>query len=99
MEVKAKLPTGKWLWPAIWLLPKNNVYGKGKDGTLPPSGEIDLIEVRGHPKSINDNIMGAHMSDHRISESQFGLFSDQNKGEHLNDTFHVYGLIWTKNRI
>jgi beta-glucanase (GH16 family) len=22
VEIKAKLPKGKWLWPAIWLLPR-----------------------------------------------------------------------------
>jgi beta-glucanase (GH16 family) len=24
VEVKAKLPLGDWLWPAIWLLPKRH---------------------------------------------------------------------------
>lgn len=33
IEVKAKLPKGDWLWPAIWLLPKSNEYG-----TWPASG-------------------------------------------------------------
>ena len=27
LEIKAKLPKGDWLWPAIWLLPKDNPYG------------------------------------------------------------------------
>ena len=27
VEVKAKLPKGDWLWPAIWMLPKYNEYG------------------------------------------------------------------------
>ena len=26
VEVKAKLPLGDWLWPAIWLLPKRSKY-------------------------------------------------------------------------
>ena len=38
VEVRAKLPTGDWIWPAIWLLPKDNVYG-----TWPASGEVDFI--------------------------------------------------------
>ena len=27
IEVKAKLPKGNWLWPAIWMLPMYNEYG------------------------------------------------------------------------
>ncbi|ELT90436.1 hypothetical protein CAPTEDRAFT_222704 [Capitella teleta] len=43
VEVEAKLPKGDWLWPAIWMLPKNNAYGD-----WPASGEIDLVEIRGN---------------------------------------------------
>ena len=43
MEVRARLPRGDWLWPAIWLLPQNSVYGG-----WPTSGEIDLMESRGN---------------------------------------------------
>ncbi|KAI8891799.1 hypothetical protein BC833DRAFT_613287, partial [Globomyces pollinis-pini] len=27
VEVKAKLPKGDWIFPAIWMLPKSNAYG------------------------------------------------------------------------
>ena len=46
VEVRAKLPIGDWLWPAIWLLPRNNQYGN-----WPASGEIDIMESRGNPPS------------------------------------------------
>ncbi|KAJ7058513.1 GH16 beta-1,3-glucan recognition protein [Mycena amicta] len=46
VEVKAKLPTGDWLWPAIWMLPVGNVYGG-----WPLSGEIDIMEARGNGPS------------------------------------------------
>ncbi len=38
VEVKAKLPKGDWLWPAIWALPRYNEYGE-----WPASGEIDIM--------------------------------------------------------
>lgn len=38
IEVTAKLPAGDWLWPAIWLLPADAVYG-----SWPQSGEIDIV--------------------------------------------------------
>jgi len=43
VEVRAKLPKGDWMWPAIWLLPSYNSYG-----TWPASGEIDIMESRGN---------------------------------------------------
>jgi beta-glucanase (GH16 family) len=43
VEVRAKLPKGDWLWPAIWLLPARNEYGM-----WPASGEIDIMESRGN---------------------------------------------------
>jgi hypothetical protein len=51
------------------MLPKKNEYGAVKDGVIPPSGEIDIVEVRGHPRSVNDNCFGIHAGDHRISRN------------------------------
>jgi beta-glucanase (GH16 family) len=27
-EARAKMPKGKHLWPAIWMMPQNSVYGQ-----------------------------------------------------------------------
>ncbi|KAJ7234461.1 glycoside hydrolase family 16 protein, partial [Mycena rebaudengoi] len=43
VEVRAKMPLGDWLWPAIWMLPVSNTYGP-----WPRSGEIDIVESRGN---------------------------------------------------
>ena len=43
VEVRARIPLADWQWPAIWLLPENDVYGY-----WPTSGEIDLLEARGN---------------------------------------------------
>ncbi|KAJ5392623.1 hypothetical protein N7509_008113 [Penicillium cosmopolitanum] len=43
VEVVAKLAKGDWLWPAIWMMPEDSVYGE-----WPKSGEIDIIEARGN---------------------------------------------------
>lgn len=40
VEVRAKLPAGQGVWPAIWLLPDQNLYGP-----WPGSGEIDVMEA------------------------------------------------------
>ena len=49
VEVRAKLPRGDWLWPAIWMMPRNSEYG-----TWPSSGEIDIMETRGNNESYPD---------------------------------------------
>ena len=43
VEVTAQLPAGDWLWPAIWMLPRDKKYGD-----WPMSGEIDIMESRGN---------------------------------------------------
>jgi len=49
-EMMAKLPNGKHLWPAFWMLPTDNVYGRWA-----ASGEIDIMEYRGQ---INNKVQG-----------------------------------------
>ncbi|MBN1926312.1 MAG: glycoside hydrolase family 16 protein, partial [Prolixibacteraceae bacterium] len=47
-EISAKLPDGRGLWPAIWMLPTDWEYGG-----WPESGEIDIMENVGYdPKTI-----------------------------------------------
>lgn len=43
VEIRAKLPQGDWLWPALWMLPVDDAYGP-----WPLSGEIDIMESRGN---------------------------------------------------
>ncbi|GAW03218.1 glycoside hydrolase family 16 protein [Lentinula edodes] len=49
IQVRAKTPTGDWLWPSIWMLPVNNTYG-----AWPLSGEIDIMESRGNSITYPD---------------------------------------------
>ena len=48
VEVRAKLPVGDWLWPAVWMMPKTSAYGQ-----WPRSGEIDIMESRGNLNLYN----------------------------------------------
>ena len=58
IDVKAKMPIGQGIWPAIWMLPTDEVYGG-----WPRSGEIDIMEYLGHePNRVFGTIHYGHKS-------------------------------------
>lgn len=85
MEIKAKLPDGRGMWPAIWMLPTDWAYGG-----WPASGEIDIMENVGYDPYV---IVGsAH------TESYNHVIGTQ-KNATINiptcySGFHVYALEW-----
>lgn len=100
LEVRAKLPRGDWLWPAIWLMPKDEVYGD-----WPSSGEIDLMESRGNDDL---NINGRHIGNKVVGSTlHWGPYYSANnflatmgkaskKNGSFADDYHVYSMDWTK---
>ncbi|KAL6710851.1 hypothetical protein ACN47E_007908 [Coniothyrium glycines] len=100
VEVVAKLPAGDWLWPAIWMLPKDNVYGG-----WPRSGEIDIVESRGnngsHPQGGNNIASGTL---HFGPEANYdGWWRNHVKRKALHTTYsadyNVFGVEWTEKYI
>ena len=52
IEFREKMPVGKGMWPAIWMLSTDNVYGGWA-----ASGELDIVEYRGdEPKKIHGTL-------------------------------------------
>jgi beta-glucanase (GH16 family) len=86
IDIRAKLPYGKGIWPALWLLPQDNVYGG-----WPRSGEIDLMEMVGHePNKVYGTLhYGPGPGSIQISRS-YSLPGN----EIFNDAFHVFSLEW-----
>ncbi len=94
--MRAKLPKGDWLWPAIWLLPRYNYYGN-----WPASGEIDIMESRGNdpsysPGEINKFESTLHWGPDYYSQQ---LCKNMLNKIDLSDDFHVYGLVWNETYI
>ncbi|NOU73758.1 carbohydrate-binding protein [Paenibacillus sp. LMG 31458] len=83
-EVRAKLPAGKGLWPAIWMLPTDWEYG-----AWPVSGEIDIMEQRGSdPLKVHGTI---HFGNPwKYIGSSYTL---------PDDGYHVYAVEWEPDEI
>lgn len=87
MEVRAKTPRGRGLWPAIWMLSTDEAYG-----TWPRSGEIDIMELRGHrPESMFSTIHYGHDYWRFLSGR-----TDLESGDFSQD-FHVFAVQWKEN--
>lgn len=94
------MPTGDWLWPALWLISDLGVYGE-----WPLSGEIDLVESRGNVGIMQNGVnIGAeqfgatlHFGTNRKSDAWRTAHYVNNSapGEGFNQGFHVYELEWT----
>ena len=90
IEARAKIPTGKGSFPAIWMMPSESVYGG-----WPSSGEIDIMENVGfEPDNIYSTVhyYGTDGSGH------------QSSGTHVSrtapyDTFYTYAIEWTPDKI
>jgi beta-glucanase (GH16 family) len=94
VEVKAKLPKGDWLWPAIWMLPTHNEYGG-----WPTSGEIDIMESRGNDASYqpggNDKFASTlHWGPDPLHNRFDQTHAEYKHTKSLGDDFHIYGLYW-----
>lgn len=92
IEVRAKLPKGKGIWPAIWMM-GDNISEIG----WPGCGEIDIMEYVGHtPETSHGTI---HMR--KKGGEKWHSVSKGNKIK-LNapeEQFYVYALEWTKDKL
>lgn len=88
IEVRAKLPSGRGIWPAIWMLGANfNNVG------WPACGEIDIMEYVGYePNTIHSTV-------HTLAGSGGESNGNSKTLETAEEEFHIYGLIWDENEL
>jgi beta-glucanase (GH16 family) len=90
VEIRAKVPAGRGVWPALWMLGHN----EDKVG-WPQCGEIDLMEFVGMlPDLLHFN----------VHTKAFNHVIKTNKGTRLRvpeawRDFHTYGLVWTPQQL
>ena len=90
IEVRANIPEGRGMWPAIWMLGDNI----GEVG-WPDCGEIDIMENVGfEPNTIHGTVhTGAY--NHVSGTAQGALISVPEVGK----DFHIFAIEWDSQRI
>ena len=97
-EVRAKVPAGQGMWPAVWMMPEAAEYGG-----WPLSGEIDILEAVNIGAAC-DECEGDVGENRHVSALHFGklppgnLYVDQKSAlpdlSLPSDDFHVYAVEW-----
>ena len=90
IEIRAKVPTGKGTWPALWMLPTNSEYG------WPTSGEIDIMEYIGvEPQNL-------FYTCHFEGNNGTGHMSSGTKSSYISNPFNQFikfTLVWTPDKL
>ena len=103
IDVRARLPEGAGIWPALWMLGENIT-----DVGWPKSGEIDIMEMVGGNSPQDKHPNGdrtAHGTMHWNNNGLNGSYSPVNTGKSeilstsLSEEFHVFSIQWDVNGI
>jgi beta-glucanase (GH16 family) len=92
VEVRARLPEGRGVWPAIWTL---GVNIDDPDVTWRACGEIDIMEFVGYE---GDTVYCT------VHTRDYGQFTGKGRGSRIRterpfDDFHIYALEWYDDRM
>lgn len=91
IDIRAKLPIGQGIWPALWMLGANI----GNIG-WPACGEIDIMENIGRLPKISYGTAHWGPQGRGFSTYKTGEYSIP---ENFNNAFHVFSIVWEFNRI
>ena len=101
-SARIKLPAGQGTWPAFWMMPADDAYGR-----WPLSGEIDIMEAvnLGTPcedcaRSVETRTSGAlHFGDVPPGNDYLFAKADEFAEGMPADGWHVYALEWSEDTI
>lgn len=83
VEVRARIPSFRGSWPAIWMMPSEAQYGD-----WPKSGEIDILEHVGYePENIHFAAHSERYNHMRGEQKNHVCFAPE-----ATEGFHTYGL-------
>ena len=89
IEIKAKFPSGDKVWPALWLISEDLIWGP----------EWDMWEYFGEKNNVGTDIMGLHLAYDEWPNVQWSSFWLNNYDATYDcEEWHVYGFEWTDER-
>lgn len=90
IEARIKLPWGKGIWPAFWMLGANI-----DQVSWPQAGEIDIMEYLGNnPTTVFGTVHGPGYSGTASISKNYTLTNSR-----FDTDFHVFGIEWDKDYI
>ena len=90
IEVRAKLPSARGTWPAIWML-GTNIDEVG----WPACGEIDIMEFVG----FDPGVIHANIHTKKYNHSVKTGKGDKISIPDASEAFHVYGMEWDSKKM
>jgi beta-glucanase (GH16 family) len=95
VDIRAALPKGQGIWPALWMLGKNITTVN-----WPKCGEIDIMEMVGGSSGNGSDktTYGTAHWDNSGSHAQYGGNTKLASGT-FNDEFHVFSIVWDAKKI
>lgn len=92
VEFRAKFPRGDRVWPAVWMIADDLVWGP----------EWDIFEYFGS-RDVGKDIMGNHLATGTYVSDDDDLLWDDNwlfnyDAEYTCEDWHTYGFVWTDTR-
>ena len=89
-EARMRLPWGKGIWPAFWMLGADI-----DENPWPGAGEIDIMEYRGQdPTILIGSVHGPGYSAGEAVSKEYDLVNDR-----FDTGFHIFGIEWGPNYI
>jgi beta-glucanase (GH16 family) len=89
-EIRAKLPTGRGTWPAVWMLPTDWAYGG-----WPASGEIDIMEHVGYDQGVVHGTIHTASFNHMIGTQRGGSITRSD----VSTRFYTYAVEWSADEL
>ena len=95
VDIRAALPTGQGIWPALWMLGANF-----PEVGWPQSGEIDIVESLGQE---DDRVYGTVHWQNEGNKAQYPNTGSGGKklngGENYHGQYHVFSLVWQETQL
>jgi beta-glucanase (GH16 family) len=93
IDTRAKLPKGKGIWPAIWMLGSNDATAP-----WPNCGEIDIMELRGSAPKMN--LSTVHYGTNATTDhKQMGTSYTLPGTDDFSNDYHIFTVIRSRDQM